>query len=105
MGKLSGKAQERCIAVVLLLGLIAILAPLFAIAKYNVPAVDDFAFASMAGYSHGEEFGILETLLLEVKQSYLQWRSWQGLYFSNFISFKSSIFDNTNLDAFQILLI
>lgn len=85
--KFSGKNLEKGIAATLLLGLIIILIPLFMIAGYNVPSVDDFAYATMAGYSHGESMGVWEILLLEIKQAYVQWQTWQGLYFSNFVSF------------------
>ena len=85
--KAGGKRQEQCIAAMLLLGLVIILVPLVAITRYNVPSVDDFAYATMAGYGHGESLGFWEIILLEIKQSYVQWQTWQGLYFSNFVSF------------------
>ncbi len=84
--RISEKVQERCIATVLLAGLVVILIPLLAIAKYNLPSVDDYAFATMAGYSFGEEFSFFEILLVEIKNAYIQWRDWQGLYFSNWVS-------------------
>lgn len=71
----------------LCIGLVGIMLPLFLVAGYNVPSVDDFAFATMAGYYYGDEYGVLEIILMEIRNAYEQWNTWQGLYFSNFVSF------------------
>ena len=67
--------------------LVIILIPLFMISKYSFMSADDFSYMYQVGGVWKESHSVLKTLWFEAVQSYETWKSWQGLYFADWLYF------------------
>lgn len=74
---------------VVLLGLslimLLLLIPIFVIAKYSFIQGDDILYYFQAGDIWRDGHSFLKTIIYEGKQSIELWKSWQGLFFSDWV--------------------
>lgn len=78
--------QEKILAALLLGLLVVLLIPLFVMAKYNVRSVDDYSYALMAEKVWLETHSVWKTLLYQMKNVAEMWHTWQGTYFSEWLT-------------------
>ncbi len=73
-----------CLGVILLT--VAVLAPLFAIARYNFLSVDDFEYAQMGGIVWEQTHSVLQVFLHQLSYAKDYYFRWQGTYFSEWMA-------------------
>ena len=78
--------QERIILLGLLFILVGLLVLIFWMGKYSFRQVDDFAYAHVESVWL-ETHSVLKTMVGELSQTIENWKTWQGLYFGDWIYF------------------
>ena len=71
----------------LLFTLVVILIPRILIAKYSFMSADDFSYMYQVGGIWKASHSVFKTLIFEAKQSIETWKTWQGLYFADWLYF------------------
>ena len=71
----------------LLFTLVVILIPIILIAKYSFMSADDFSYMYQVGGIWKASHSVFKTLIFEAKQSIETWKTWQGLYFADWLYF------------------
>ena len=87
MRKISTKFQERLIALGMVMMLCIILVPLLIMGKYNFPCGDDYAYALESGHYYGDKIGLFSSMIAQIKNTYYEWKNWQGTYFQNYVAY------------------
>lgn len=65
--------------------LLAIIVPLFIVARYNIPAVDDYSYGALTHKTYEETQSVLQTLETAFKQAYITYKNWQGSFSAVFL--------------------
>ncbi len=71
----------------LVIALAIICVPLFMISKYSFMSADDFSYMYQVGGEWKSSHSVIKNLIFEVKQSIETWKTWQGLYFADWLYF------------------
>lgn len=83
--------QDKLIAVFLVLFLIAVLIPLFAIARYNFPSIDDYCYALDCGYTYGQSINGVSVFWTQIETTYHYWLNWQGTFFATYFAYVCNV--------------
>ncbi len=85
------KKKSDLYDILILIGLLAtliiLIVPLLIIAKYSFPTTDDFSYLYHVGPYWKESHSVIKTLYLCAVYSLETWKSWQGLYFADWLYF------------------
>ena len=85
------KKKSDLYDILILIGLLAtliiLIVPLLIIAKYSFPTTDDFSYLYYVGPYWKDSHSIIKTLYLCAVYSLETWKSWQGLYFADWLYF------------------
>ena len=79
--------SDWIILVGLLTILTAVLIPLLIISKYSFMTADDFSYMIHVGGVWKDNHSVFKTVIYAVNQSYETWKTWQGLYFADWLYF------------------
>ena len=80
------KLHGRVILGVTLLALIAVLVPLFQIARYNFMSVDDYSYAMHSGQIYKETHSVWKVFAGQIAYVADYYKTWQGTYFSEWLT-------------------
>lgn len=80
------KLHGRVILGVTLLALIAVLIPLFQIARYNFMSVDDYSYAMHSGQIYKETHSVWKVFAGQIAYVADYYKTWQGTYFSEWLT-------------------
>lgn len=76
----SAKLSEKSTFIILLTGVVVLLVPMLAIARYNVPCADDYSFGWQPHLAWEESHSLLEVLDKGVQKVKSYYYGWQGTY-------------------------
>ena len=74
------RVNEKTICILLLAGIVAVLIPMLAIARYNVPCVDDYSYGNLTYSAWKQSHSLLDVLEKGVQTVILNYSGWQGTY-------------------------
>lgn len=67
--------------------LVVMLVPLLWIARYSFMSADDYSYMYQVGGVFKETHSVIKTFIYEAGQSIETWKTWQGLYFADWLYF------------------
>ena len=79
------KLNEKNMSVLLIILFIMEIVPLFLIAKYNFPSVDDFSFSAAMKNIWEAKNSFGQVMITAMNEAYERYYSWQGCYAANFL--------------------
>lgn len=74
------RVKEKIIFILLLVGIVALLIPMLAIANYNVPCADDYSYGQLTHLTWKQSHSFLNVLNKSVEQVSQTYFNWQGSY-------------------------
>ncbi|MBO4775681.1 MAG: hypothetical protein J5515_03615 [Lachnospiraceae bacterium] len=109
------KKKSDIYDILILIGLLAtliiLIVPLLIIAKYSFPTTDDFSFLYYVGPYWKDSHSVIKTLYHCALYSFETWKTWQGLYFADWLWFvmlalfaEKAYFVCTWLGLFSVIL-